>query len=80
MLYMALSLAFTAGGIMLGYLLTGSQPIPHKVMNAVLARRSSGPGVGGVQLGSILVVLTLVSAGCLLFVAAQTGFSTARAS
>ncbi len=75
MLYMALSLAFIAGGIMLSYLLTGAHPDPNKVMNAVLAERVFGAWrVGGVELGPVLVVITLVSAGCLLFVAAQTGF------
>ncbi len=75
MLYMALSLAFTAGGIMFGYLLTGSRPVPNKVMNAVLAERVFGTWhLGGFEAGGVLVVLTLVSAGCLLFVAAQTGF------
>jgi hypothetical protein len=75
MLYMALSLAFTAGGIMFGYLLTGARPVPNKVMNAVLAERVFGAwSVGGFRMGGLLVVLTLVAAGCLLFVAAQTGF------
>jgi hypothetical protein len=75
MLYMALSLAFTAGGIIFGYLLTGSRPHPTKVMNAVLAEKVFGSwSVGGVQIGPALVVVTLVSAGSLLFVAAQTGF------
>jgi len=75
MRYMALSLAFTAGGIMLGYLLTGSRPVPNKVMNAVLAERVFGAWhFAGADVGSFLVIATLVSAGCLLFVAAQTGF------
>jgi hypothetical protein len=75
MLYMAVSLAFTAGGIILAYLLTGSRPHPTKVMNAVLAERVFGTWtLGGVAVGQMLVVVTLVSAGCLLFVAAQTGF------
>jgi Amino acid permease len=75
MLYMALSLAFTAGGIILGYLLVGARPHPTKVMNAILAERAFGAWtLGGFELGHVLVVLTLVSAGCLLFVAAQTGF------
>jgi hypothetical protein len=75
MLYMALSLSFTAGGIMLAYLLTGSHPRPDKVMNAVLAGRVFGSWhIGGFHVGDALVVLTLVSAGSLLFVAAQTGF------
>ncbi|MDQ2970038.1 MAG: APC family permease [Acidobacteriota bacterium] len=75
MLYMAVSLAFTASGIILAYLLTGSRPHPTKVMNAVLAERVFGAwSIGGFAVGQILVVVTLVSAGCLLFVAAQTGF------
>lgn len=75
MLYMALSLAFTAGGIMLGYLLTGARPHPTKVMNAVLAEKVFDHWtIAGFDLGQTLVVITLVSAGCLLFVAAQTGF------
>lgn len=75
MLYMAVSLAFTASGIILSYLLTGSRPHPRKVMNAVLAERVFGSwSLGSMHIGEILVVVTLVSAGCLLFVAAQTGF------
>jgi amino acid transporter len=75
MLYMAVSLAFTASGIILGYLLTGARPHPTKVMNAILADRVFGGWmVGGFELGHALVVLTLISAGCLLFVAAQAGF------
>jgi len=75
MLYMALSLAFTASGIILGYLLTGTRPHPTKVMNAILAQNVFGAWtVGGFGLGHLLVVLTLVAAGAILFVAAQTGF------
>jgi hypothetical protein len=75
MLYMALSLAFTASGIILGYLLVGARPHPTKVMNAILAERAFGSWeIGGFALGHTLVVLTLISAGCLLFVAAQAGF------
>jgi amino acid transporter len=75
MLYMAISLAFTAAGIIVGYLVTGARPHPTKVMNAILAERAFGSwAIGGLHLGSALVILTLVAAGCLLFVAAQTGF------
>jgi amino acid transporter len=75
MLYMATSLAFTAGGIMLGYLLTGARPHPTKVMNAVLAENVFGSWhLGGIGIGRIIIVLTLLSAGAILFVAAQTGF------
>jgi amino acid transporter len=75
MLYMAVSLAFTASGIIIGYLLTGARPHPTKVMNAILAEKTFGTwAVGGFAVGHTLIVLTLLSAGCLLFVAAQAGF------
>ena len=75
MLYMALSLAFTASGIIIGYLLVGARPHPTKVMNAILAERAFGSWqLAGFGLGHSLVVITLLSAGCLLFVAAQAGF------
>jgi len=75
MLYMALSLAFTASGIILGYLLTGTRPHPTKVMNAILAENVFGSWtIGGFGLGHFLVILTLAAAGSILFVAAQTGF------
>jgi amino acid transporter len=75
MAYMAASLAFTAGGVMLGYLLTGSRAHPTKVMNAVFAEKVFGPwNLGGIAIGQILIIVTLLSAGAILFVAAQTGF------
>jgi len=75
MLYMALSLIFTAGGIIFCYLLWHAAPEAGKTMNAVLLERVFGPWtLGGWQIGSLLVILTLVSEGALLFVAAQTGF------
>ncbi len=75
MLYMALSLAFTAGGIILGYLLVGARPHPARTMNAVFAQMAFGDWtLAGLRIGPVLVAVTLVSAGALLFVAAQTGF------
>jgi len=75
MFYMAVSLAFTASGIILGYLLTGARPTPYRVMNAVLAENVFGKWtLGGFAFGQLLVVLTLIAAGAILFVAAQTGF------
>ncbi len=75
MLYMALSLAFTAGGILVCYLLWHAAPEMGKTMNAVLLERVMGPWrVGDWPVGAWLVILTLVSEGALLFVAAQTGF------
>ncbi len=75
MFYMAVSLAFTAAGIIMGYLLVGARPVPSRTMNAVFAETVFGQWrIGGLAVGPILVALTLVSAGALLFVAAQTGF------
>ena len=75
MALMAGSLAFTAGGILLGYLLTGSAPVPGKTMNAVLLERLfSSWSLGGLPLGPAIIIVTLVSEAVLLFVAAQTGF------
>jgi hypothetical protein len=75
MVYMALSLAFTAGGILVCYLLWHAAPEAGKTMNAVLLDRVMGAwSIGGWRVGEWMVVLTLVSEGALLFVAAQTGF------
>jgi hypothetical protein len=74
MLYMALSLAFTAGGIILLYLLWDTRPVDGQTLNAV----AFGAIIGsfgwetGVAQGALVIVLAL-EAG-LLFVAANTGF------
>ena len=75
MLYMALSLAFTAGGILFSYLLVRAHPAAGKTMNGILAEIVfSRWRVAGTPVGAGLVVATLLSEGLLLFVAAQTGF------
>ncbi len=75
MLYMAISLAFTAGGIMLCYLLHAVSHEPGKTLNAVLWESLAGGwSIGGIQFGHAFVVFTLLSEGALLFIAAQTGF------
>jgi amino acid transporter len=75
MLYMASSLAFTAGGILLCYLLNRVQFEPGRTLNASLwDLLTRGWRFGGVDVGPGIVVFTLVSEGALLFVAAQTGF------
>jgi amino acid transporter len=75
MLYMALSLAFTAGGILFAYLLVHAHPTAGKTMNGVLAGIVfSSWHVAALPVGSWLVIATLLSEGLLLFVAAQTGF------
>jgi amino acid transporter len=75
MFLMAASLAFTAGGILLGYMLTQAMPAEGKTMNAVLFENLFGTWhIGSWSFGTTLVIVTLVSEACLLFVAAQTGF------
>jgi amino acid transporter len=75
MTYMAVSLAVTASGILVAYLLLHTQPSPGKTMNALLAESVFGGwSVAGVNLGYWLVLATMVSEGTLLFVAAQAGF------
>ncbi|HEU5170143.1 MAG TPA: APC family permease [Gemmatimonadales bacterium] len=70
MLYMATSLAFTASGLLLCYLLWQLRPVPGKTLNAVLAEHFAV----GLPLGGTFVVLTLLSEATLLVVAAQAGF------
>jgi len=75
MLYMATSLAFTAGGILLCYLLNGVQFEAGKTLNASLWELlTRGWRIGPLDVGPAIVTITLVSEGALLFVAAQTGF------
>ncbi len=75
MLYMAASLSFTAGGILLCYLLNGVTHEPGRTLNASLwALLTHGWHIGRFDLGPPIVVITLISEGALLFVAAQTGF------
>ena len=70
MLYMATSLAMTAGGIFICYLLWQVRHVPGKTLNAVLAESV----FGNWTLGPLLAVLTILAEGALLLVAAQTGF------
>jgi amino acid transporter len=75
MAYMAASLAVTAGGILVAYLLYHVTPETHRTMNASLLDRFAGAWhPGGVPVGPAFVVITLISEAALLFVAAQTGF------
>ncbi|HEY3358475.1 MAG TPA: APC family permease [Polyangia bacterium] len=70
MVYMAASLAATAGGLLICYLLWNVSTTPGKTMNAVLFERV----VAGVPGGWGFVIVTLVSEALLLVVAAQAGF------
>jgi amino acid transporter len=75
MVYMAVSLALTAGGIILGYLLMDVGSVPGKTMNAVLAGKLAGSwDLFGVPVGEGYVVITLAAEALLLFIAAQAGF------
>jgi len=75
MTYMSVSLALTAGGILVCYLLFRVAPEQDKTMNAVLLDRFAGAWrPGGWPLGPWFVVVTLAAEAALLFVAAQTGF------
>ncbi len=75
MLYMAFSLAFIAGGILISYLLAGVEPKVGKTLNAVLFEKlTSNWRIAGLSIGMPIVTLTLLTEGALLFVAAQTGF------
>jgi len=75
MLYMSVSLAFTAGGILLCYLLLDVHHVPGQTLNAVLIERLAGGWhIGAVPIGNAFLLITLLFEGALLFVAAQTGF------
>ncbi len=76
MFYMALSLSFTAGGIILLYLLWRVHPVEGQTLNAVAfgAILADWPSWSGWHLGQVLLVATLVFEAGLLFVAANTGF------
>ena len=83
MVYMALSLAVTAGGILICYLLFDVRPVPNcgesdpcwKTMNAVLAENmASHWHLGPIAIGKLFVPTVLFAEAALLFVAAQTGF------
>lgn len=70
MLYMAVSLACTASGLLLCYLLLKVTPVPGKTMNAALVEGLAG----GWPLGGAFIVVFLFSEAMLLVVAAQAGF------
>ncbi|HUA55246.1 MAG TPA: APC family permease [Candidatus Sulfotelmatobacter sp.] len=75
MLYMALSLSFMAGGLLLLYLLWGTRPQPGQTLNAVVfAQILHNIYPGAVHLERIVLLVVLVFAASILFVAANTGF------
>ena len=75
MLYMATSLAFTASGILLCYLLNQVKHEPGRTLNASLFSRVFAGFFGGdATLTTSLVVVILITEAALLIVAAQAGF------
>ncbi|HEY8024187.1 MAG TPA: APC family permease [Burkholderiaceae bacterium] len=74
MLYMATSLAFTAGGIIMLYLLWDARPVEGQTLNAVVFNTIFGNmGLHGTSLALVLSTTLAFEAG-LLLVAANTGF------
>ncbi|HSS71902.1 MAG TPA: APC family permease [Casimicrobiaceae bacterium] len=74
MFYMAASLAFTAGGIILLYLLWNAQPVEGRTLNAVVfGTIIDSFGLGG-GFNHVALIVVLVTEAGLLFVAANTGF------
>jgi amino acid transporter len=70
MVYMATSLAITAGGLLVCYLLFNIRPVEGRTLNAILAENI----FGNWPFGNVIALVTIVSEGALLVVAAQTGF------
>lgn len=70
MFYMAVSLSFTAGGIILLYLLWQAHPVSGQTLNAVVFKNILGDS----SLGHIILILTLFLEAGLLLVGANTGF------
>ena len=75
MVYMSISLALTAAGILLLYMLFQVTPEGDRTLNAILLERFAGAfRPAGVPVGTGFVWLTLGAEAALLFVAAQAGF------
>jgi amino acid transporter len=75
MVLMASSLAITAGGIILAYLLVHALPEEGKTMNAVLLERVTASWhIGDFNVGYWFTLIALLSESGLLVIAAQAGF------
>jgi amino acid transporter len=75
MMYMAVSLAFTASGLLLSYLLLEVRHKEGQTLNGVLTwALVQDWQIGALPLGSFFFLITMLSSGAILFVAAQTGF------
>jgi amino acid transporter len=71
MVYLAASLAITAGGLLICYLLYSIKPVEGRTLNAILADAI----FEGWPLGAALAFITIFSEGALLMVGAQSGFA-----
>jgi hypothetical protein len=74
MFYMATSLSFTAGGIILLYLLWDARPVAGQTLNAVTFKAILGSAFDNEPLEAATLWAVLALEGGLLFVAANTGF------
>ncbi len=75
MFLVALSLAFTAAGIITLYLLWGSNKVDGQTLNATVFYTISGNWtIGGYQISKVFVPIVLLLEAGLLFVAANAGF------
>ena len=72
MLYMGVSLAMMVGGLLFAYVLFGSKVQEGKALNAVLFEQVTASWPHALSAGFVWV--SMLSAGALLFIAAQTGF------
>jgi len=70
MVYLATSLAITAGGLLVCYLLFRIRPEEGRTLNAILSEQVFAHW----PLGGLLALITILTEGALLTVAAQTGF------
>lgn len=71
MVYLAASLAITAGGLLICYLLYSIKPVEGRTLNAILADAT----FEGWPLGAAIAFITILSEGALLMVGAQSGFA-----
>ncbi len=74
MAYMAISLSFMAGALILCYLLANVRKAEGATLNAALYQVLSTELFGGGKASAAFVLLLLISEGALLFVAAQSSF------
>jgi len=70
MAYMAISLAFTAAGLLICYALFQIKPVEGRTLNAILSSEVFRNWPSGVW----IALITILAEGALLFVGAQAGF------